>query len=109
MGPVKVKDIMKNGRIYNKNPMVTATRHSRTGSPSMSCCIKIDYKGYEISISADNSCGAFGDELRRTELRIFKGLTMGDDVTMSLIGNVIYSPTLDDLVRIKGIIDSKVK
>ena len=44
-------------------------------------CVKIPYKGYEISIAMDDSCGAFRD-LQRSDLCVFD--VDGENVTKKL-------------------------
>lgn len=39
--------------------------------PPNQACTKIPYKGYEISIAMDDSCGAF-DTLCRSDIRVFR-------------------------------------
>ncbi|MFC5353540.1 hypothetical protein [Azospirillum himalayense] len=50
--------------IYVHPPIVTR----RTGS---SVCMKLELNGYEISIAADDSCGAL-NTLRRIDVRVFR-------------------------------------
>ena len=38
---------------------------------TQSACCKIPYKGYEISIAMDDSCGAF-EHYSRSDIRIFR-------------------------------------
>ena len=47
--------------------------------PPNQACTKIPYKGYEISIAMDDSCGAF-DTLRRSDICVFRDWD-GKDVT----------------------------
>lgn len=57
-------------------------------------CMKINFHGYEISIAVDDSCGAFKDQLARTDIRVYNDL--GADVTTNFgIPNQSY--TSDDL------------
>jgi hypothetical protein len=44
-------------------------------------CCKIPYKGYEISIAMDDSCGAY-DSLSRSSICVFRD---GEDVTESSV------------------------
>lgn len=44
---------------------------SPKGMPEHQACVKIPYKGYEISIAMDDSCGGM-DTLRRSNIRVYR-------------------------------------
>jgi hypothetical protein len=73
-------------------------------APFYGVCIKIDYKGYEISISCDSSCAAGKKILTRTELRVYQG---NSEVTKRFfnVGNDIFRPDISDICLIKQKID----
>jgi hypothetical protein len=45
-------------------------------------CIRIPHKGYEISISCDDSCGVLDRDLSRSDIRVFKD---SKDVTLEVM------------------------
>jgi hypothetical protein len=54
-------------------------------STSKSVCFKILFRGFEISVACDDSCGALS-QLSRTEVRVFREGPGGEDVTDSFFG-----------------------
>jgi hypothetical protein len=53
-------------------------------------CVKVPYKGYEVSIAMDDSCGAF-DYYGRGDIAVFHG---GDNVTVTMFGALPERGTL---------------
>jgi len=76
--------------IYGTKPRVAAS-----GSD---CCCKIEFRGYEISIAMDNSCGGM-DILGRTDIRVYYKtndkaiLSRGDSRPSSLDGSMALDVT----------------
>lgn len=72
-------------------------------------CCKIPYKGYEISIAMDDSCGVF-DTLRRSDIRVFRDYD-GKDVTENFYGssNPVCYATAENLQHIFSQIDMLIK
>ena len=61
---------------------ITPTGHNK------SCCLKLVFGDYTISVSLDNNLGVL-DDLGRAEIRIFKGV-VDEDVTEHF-ENIIYN------------------
>jgi hypothetical protein len=69
-----------------------------------SACCKIPYKGYEISIAMDDSCGAF-EQYNRSDIRIFRDWD-GKDVTYEFFRKQgIVSASADTLKEVFANID----
>lgn len=77
-------------------------------APSNPCvCVKLPYRGYEISLSLDSSHGP-GD-LRRGDFRVYESLTNADLTNKVEVaaGTNILQGSLEDLLFIKQWIDSQ--
>lgn len=69
---------------------------------SRHCCVKIEHKGYEVSIALDDSCGSF-TKLLRCDIRVFKDTK---NVTAELFpGQENNLRTADDLLMVLQAID----
>ena len=77
---------------------------------STSGCIKIPYKGFEISIAADNSCGT-SPILFRVSMCVFSGPQKNStNITRAVLGvDEIYDVTIEDIVSAKRKIDRAIK
>lgn len=73
--------------------------------PNGVCC-KISYKGYEISIAMDDSCGAL-KEYSRTDIRVFAESDDSDVTVQFLKGDeyMLYGDA-ETLIRIFAHIDA---
>jgi len=69
-----------------------------------SACTKIPYKGYEISIAMDDSCGTLED-YSRSDIRVYRDYD-GKDVTEDFYkGCEVCIATADNLKSIFSMID----
>ena len=74
-------------------------------------CIKIPYRGTEVSIAMDDSCGCM-KVIGRCEIRVFIGDNKETDITRHIKlkkDSGIYPSTLDDLSWVKRRIDKAYK
>jgi hypothetical protein len=84
-----------------------ASEESKARAALANVCIKIPYKGYEISISCDDSAGCCKD-LVRSDIRVYKEDT-GADVTFEVMKNgSVYADAMS-LKRAMRNIDKLVK
>lgn len=74
--------------------------------PPNQACTKIPYKGYEISIAMDDSCGAF-DTLRRSDIRVFRDTDDADisDKIAEYMGQSMIYGDAEDLKAVFSWID----
>jgi len=67
-------------------------------------CTKIIFRGFEISISMDDFCGAL-QQLSRTNIRVYKGQGFYEDVTDYFGFNTNAEDLFDIMKRIEQIAD----
>lgn len=67
--------------------------------PNHSVCIKIPVDGFELSLSLDNSLGAFGRELKRGELMVFNNGHNVTDLIFDTRYGAVPSPDVNDIVK----------
>jgi hypothetical protein len=78
--------VPRDGVVYHNN--LTSTEMNKSHAALANVCIRIPHKGYEISISCDDSAGCC-DDLVRSDIRIYKD---GTDVTVEVMkSNTTYA------------------
>lgn len=70
-------------------------------------CVRIPYKGYEISISCDDSAGCM-DDLARSDIRVYNE-SDGADVTVSIMKRATTYADGASLKRAMRNIDERVR
>lgn len=70
------------GGVQFRNFSSTDREKARAGIANV--CIRIPYKGYEISISCDDSCGVMDKDLARSDIRVYEE-EGGKDVTVQVM------------------------
>lgn len=80
-------------------------QHDRGELINPSICIKMMYKGYEISIGCDSSICP-GD-LTRTDIRVYQGESVVTQKVCGSLGERIISGTVENLMLVISCIDNQ--
>ena len=77
---------------------------------SAAACLKIPYRGLEVSIAYDNSCGAMVENLRRSEIRVYADEGRGADISDKILTDADgYNVDADMLIRVFKRIDEVLR
>ena len=75
------------------------------GTPKGAACVKIPYKGFEVSVAFDDSCGT-AEHYVRSYIRVYLGAS---DVTTKLMGlGELYHVSAEELKSVFAAIDKEI-